>query len=263
MPQNHIITGAKGSQGKTATAWLLYDIFRHRQVFEIEGQNQYRLSQMLSANGNALKTVQIAAPAADELRTDPAAARDVYAPAFEALLEEGVLVDLGAGYECPFFEAAEAFDHPSLCADGADLHFVLSALAGERLSHAYTAKLIKQSRTMYPKAAVTAVVWEASSAGGRFVDGDEKAFNEADTTLIAEPCISKVAPLVYYNGALTPTEIVQDKADLDTLTKLMSETAGKPISRMVVRAEMNRLRNWTSGVLAQFNEAFANKKAAA
>jgi hypothetical protein len=261
--RNHIVFGAKGSQLKTATSWLLFDRLQHDKVFEVESANQYRFSQLLSANGSTRKTTRIEMPSAEALRADPAAARDVYAPVFEAFDEGRNLVDLGATYERMFFEAADAFDHPSLCDNGIDLHFVLSSFAHERLSHNYCQKLITQVGVMYPSAAVTAIVWETAASGGRFIDGDKPTFERADNLIVIEPCISKVAPSVYFSGRLTPREIVNDRVNLDGVVEVLSATSGKPVSKMVARAELALLTKWMSGVVGRFDEAFGTMKAAA
>lgn len=261
--RNHIVFGAKGSQLKTATSWLLFDRLQHDKIFEVESANQYRFSQLLSANGSPRKTTRIEMPSAETLRADPAAARDVYAPVFEAFDEGRNLVDLGATYERLFFEAADAFDHPALCNNGADLHFVLSSLAHERLSHAYCQKLIQQVGAMYPSATVTAVVWESATEGGRFSDGDKATFEKADSLIVVEPCISKVAPTIYFSGHLTPREILNDRVNLDGVVEVLSANSGKPVSKMVARAELAMLTKWMGGVVGRFDEAFGSMKAAA
>lgn len=261
--RNHIVFGAKGSQLKTATSWLLFDRLQHDKIFEVESANQYRFSQLLAANGSARKTTRIEMPSAETLRADPAAARDVYAPVFEAFDAGRNLVDLGATYERLFFEAADAFDHPALCNNGEDLHFVLSSLAHERLSHAYCQKLIAQVGAMYPAAAVTAVIWETATEGGRFVDSDKVVFERANNLVVVGPCVSKVAPAVYFSGRLTPREIVTDQVNLDGVVDVLSSNSGKPVSKMVARAELALLTKWMGGVVGRFDEAFGSMKAAA
>jgi hypothetical protein len=261
--KNHIVFGAKGSQLKTATSWLLFDRLQHDKIFEVESANQYRFSQLLLANGSTRKTSRIEMPSAEALRADPSAARDVYAPVFEAFDQGRNLVDLGATYERPFFEAADAFDHPSLCDNGADIHFVLSSLAHERLSHDYCKKLIKQVGVMYPAAMVTAVVWETATEGGRFLDGDKPNFEKADNLILIEPCISKVAPSVYFSGRLTPREIVTDQVNLHGVVEVLTASSGKPVSKMVARAELALLTKWMGGVVGRFDEVFGAMKAAA
>ncbi|MCA3264984.1 MAG: hypothetical protein ING19_02850 [Azospirillum sp.] len=261
--QNHIVFGAKGSQLKTATSWLLFDRFAHEKIWEVESANQYRFSQLLAANASPRKTTRVEMPSADALRADPAAARDVYAPVLESLETGSNLVDLGATYERLFFEAADAFDHPAICDNGKNLHFVLSALAHERLSHDYCSKLLKQVRVMYPAAGLTAVVWETASEGGRVTDADKAAFSLADTLVIAPPCISKAAPAVYFSGVVSPSQILADQVNLDGVVEVLSRTSGKSVSKMVARAELALLTKWIAGVVQQFDEAFGDVKAAA
>ncbi|MCA3083071.1 MAG: hypothetical protein ING69_10505 [Rhodocyclaceae bacterium] len=246
--KNYVSFGAKGSQGKSTTAFTVIDRTAVSNIFEVESNDQYRLAQLLRANKSNLTTVQISAPSAEALRSDSSKARDVYAPVFEAFDAGHVLVDLGAGYERAFFEAAVAFEHGEISGGGVDYHFLLSTLAHERLSHAYIKKLIAQTKLVYPAAEITAVIYETAAENGIMIDSDRATFDGVQYFKV-EPCISKLAPDLWFNGALNPSQIAEAEID----TRAIAQKLG--MSPLIARAEFKLLREWMRATTAKFDQA--------
>ncbi|MFN8726271.1 MAG: hypothetical protein ACK5XB_12060 [Rhodospirillales bacterium] len=254
--KNYISYGAKGSQGKSTTAFTVIDRTPVSNIFEVESNDQFRLAQLLRANGSNLRPTQISAPSAETLRGNSAAARDVYVPVFEAFDEGHVLVDLGAGYERPYFEAAVAFEHGEMSNGGTGYHFLLSTLAHERLSHAYIKKLIAQPKLIYPKADITAVIYETTAENGALLEADRATF-DGIAYFKVEPCISKLAPDLWLNGRLNPLQIVEGDIDTGKIAKALG------MSPLIARAEFKLLREWMRSTTAKFDQALNPPKSIA
>jgi hypothetical protein len=248
-----IVLGGKGGQRKTTSADYILTALGEgiiRRVFEIEAVGQQRLSALLAARKSPISVTQITPPSAEAVLDDPNVQFTALEPLFTAMIGGGILADLGAGLEKPFFQAALEFGHAEECNDGGNIHFVISALATERLSFPYVAAIIAQIRDIYANALITTVIHEASGPGGTITEPDKKFF--ANSRFIIVPAIrptAMLAPLLL-SGRMTLAQLRTRNTDHVKL----AEHFGVP--ELNVKMGLGRLETWADDTLKLFETAF-------
>jgi hypothetical protein len=258
---SYIVLGGKGGQRKTTTAdYLLAAVGQNAigKIFEVEAIGQQRFSALLAARKSPIEVVQITPPAAETVLDDPTAQFTVLEPLFAAAIEGGILADLGAGLEKPFFQAALEFGHAEECDGGANMQFVISALATERLSFPYVANIIAQIRDIYSQATITVVVHEVVGPAGKVTDEDKKFFACARFFIVPAILPSDMLSQLLLSGRMTLPQLRARNTDHVALAKMFG------VPPLNAKMSLGRLQNWADDVLALFETAFsADKREAA
>lgn len=256
---SYVVLGGKGGQRKTTTADYLMTALGAaggvRKIFEVEAIGQQRLSALLAARKAKTEVVQITPPAAEAVLDDPTAQFTVLEPLFAGLIDGGVLADLGAGLEKPFFQAAIEFGHAEEVGGGAGIHFVLSALATERLSFPYLANIISQIRETYPAAQITVVVHELVGPSGKLSEDDKKHFDGARFFVVPAILPSEMLSQLLLSGRMTLAQLRARDTDHVALAKRFG------IPPLNAKMALGRLQNWADDTLKLFEAAFVNAAA--
>jgi hypothetical protein len=254
-PTSYVVLGGKGGQRKTTTADYLMTALGAggvRKIFEVEAVGQQRLSALLSARKAKTEVVQITPPAAEAVLDDPTAQFTVLEPLFSGLIDGGVLADLGAGLEKPFFQAAIEFGHAEEVGGGANIHFVLSALATERLSFPYLGNIISQIRESYPAAQITVVVHELVGPSGKLSEDDKKHFDGARFFVVPAILPSEMLSQLLLSGRMTLAQLRARDTDHVALAKRFG------VPPLNAKMALGRLQNWADDTLKLFEAAFVN-----
>ena len=124
MPSATIVMNDKGGCGKSMTASLLALIYKHEEgqlpnVLEVD---QARLANVL---GDTVTTITPQINDTEQLAANPDLADETFNPAYDVLVHDDTVVDVGANIATPLIKWANTSDLPDLLHDdGVAMHFV-------------------------------------------------------------------------------------------------------------------------------------------